>query len=87
MVCDVGTRLAKLLAYLCHEYIPSEKGWRNPLTIPIKLTQEQLASMVGSCQQTVCELLKEYQAEGLINIQNRQITVTNPLRLLEAVEV
>jgi CRP-like cAMP-binding protein len=87
MVCDVGTRLAKLLAYLCHEYIPSEKGWRQPLTIPIKLTQEQLASMVGSCQQTVSELLKEYQEDGLIKTDNRQVTVINPLRLLELVEV
>ena len=87
MVCDVGTRLAKLLAYLCHEYIPSEKGWREPLTIPIKLTQEQLASMVGSTQQTVSELLKEYQESGLIVIKNRQITVINPLRLLETAEV
>ena len=87
MVCSVGTRLAKLLAYLCHEYIPSESGWHRPLTIPIKLTQEQLASMVGSTQQTVSELLKEYQAEGLIEIQGRQITVLNPLRLLEMVEL
>jgi len=87
MVCDVGTRLAKLLAYLCHEYIPGEKGWHRPLTIPIKLTQEQLASMVGSCQQTVSELLKEYQEAGLIGIKNRQITVINPLRLLETVEI
>lgn len=87
MVCDVGTRLAKLLAYLCHEYIPNETGWHQPLTIPIKLTQEQLASMVGSCQQTVSELLKEYQDQGLIEIRNRQITVTHPLRLLKTVEV
>jgi CRP-like cAMP-binding protein len=87
MVCDVSTRLTKLLAYLCHEYIPSEKGWRRPLTIPIKLTQEQLASMVGSTQQTVSELLKECQQSGLIVIKNRQITVVNPLRLLETVEI
>lgn len=87
MVCDVGTRLIKLLAYLCHEYIPGEKGWHQTLTIPIKLTQEQLASMVGSTQQTVSELLKEYQMQGLIQIQNRQIVVINPLRLLEQVEL
>lgn len=87
MVCDVGTRLAKLLAYLCHEYIPNEKGWLQPLTIPIRLTQEQLAAMVGSCQQTVSELLKEYQEQGLIEIRNRQITVVHPLRLLKTAEI
>lgn len=87
MSCDVGTRLAKLLAYLCHEYIPGEKGWRQPLTIPVKLTQEQLAAMVGSCQPTVSDLLKEYQQQGLIGIKQRQITVLNPLRLLEMIEV
>ena len=87
MVCDVGTRLAKLLAYLCHEYIASEGGWRQPVTIPFKLTQEQLASMVGSTQQTVSEVLKEYQGQGHIRIDSRQITVMNPLRLLEMVEI
>lgn len=87
MVCTVGTRLAKLLAYLCHEYIPDESGWQRPLTIPLKLTQEQLASMVGSTQQTVSELLKNYQAEGIIRVKGRQITVLNPLRLLKMVEL
>jgi predicted transcriptional regulator len=43
--------------------------------------------MVGSCQQTVSELLKEYQEDGLIKTDNRQVTVINPLRLLELVEV
>ena len=87
MSCDVGTRLAKLLAYLCHEYIPGEKGWHQPLVIPVKLTQEQLAAMVGSCQQTVSDLLKEYQQQELIEIRQRRITVLNPLRLLEKTEV
>jgi CRP-like cAMP-binding protein len=87
MVCTVGTRLAKLLAYLCHEYIPDESGWQRPLTIPLKLTQEQLASMVGSTQQTVSELLKNYQVEGIIIVRGRQITVLNPLRLLKMVEL
>jgi predicted transcriptional regulator len=43
--------------------------------------------MVGSTQQTVSELLKECQQSGLIVIKNRQITVVNPLRLLETVEI
>lgn len=87
MVCDVGTRLAKLLVYLCHEYISSEGAWSKPLTIPIKLTQEHLASMVGSCQQTVSETLNRYQEEGLIRVEKRRITVLHPLRLLEQAEL
>lgn len=87
MVCDVGTRLIKLLSYLCHESIPGEAGWHQPLTIPEKLTQDQLASMVGSCQQTVSDLLKDYQERGLIVIKNRQITVLNPLQLLNMVGI
>ena len=87
MVCDVTTRLAKLLVYLCHESMPSESAWRNPVHIPVKLTQEQLASMVGSTQQTVSETLANYQEEGLIAIKNRRITVLHPLKLLELAEI
>lgn len=86
MVCDVSTRLAKLLVYLSYEKLSDEASWQKPVEIPISLTQEQIAAMTGSCQQTVSELLKKFQGENLIQVSRRKITVLNPLKLLSKAE-
>lgn len=86
MSCDVSTRLAKLLVYLSYDQLTDEDSWVRPAQIPVSLTQEQLAAMVGSTQQTVSEMLKNFQEEGLIAISKRQITILNPLLLLHKVE-
>ncbi|OQX09373.1 MAG: Crp/Fnr family transcriptional regulator [Desulfobulbaceae bacterium A2] len=87
MVCDVDKRLAKLLVHLAYEHLRSEDSWEQPVTISPSLTQEQLAAMTGSCQQTISELLKEYQDEGLLQVDRRHIVVLNPLKLLEKAEL
>ncbi|MBM4274297.1 MAG: Crp/Fnr family transcriptional regulator [Deltaproteobacteria bacterium] len=86
MVCDVSTRLAKLLVYLSYEKLTDEASWLKPVDIPVNLTQEQIAAMTGSCQQTVSELLKKFQEERLIEVSRRKITVLNPLKLLSKAE-
>jgi CRP-like cAMP-binding protein len=87
MVCDVRTRLAKLLVYISYERLSSEESWQAPAIIPIKLTQDQMASMTGSCQQTISKFLKQFQEEELITIKNKKITIINPLKLLEKAEI
>jgi CRP/FNR family transcriptional regulator, cyclic AMP receptor protein len=87
MVCDVGMRLIKQLVYLGYEQLNSDQAWEQPVTISVGLTQEQLAAMTGSCQQTISELLGRYQDEGLIRIQRRRITILNPLKLLKKAEM
>jgi CRP/FNR family transcriptional regulator, cyclic AMP receptor protein len=82
MSCDVSTRLAKLLVYLSYDRLTDEDSWVRPTQIAVSLTQEQLAAMAGSTQQTVSEVLKKFQEEGLIAISKRQITILNPLLLL-----
>lgn len=86
MVCDVGTRLAKLLVYLCYDHLTDENSWMQPVHISVNLTQEQLASMTGSTQQTVSEILKKLQEEKLITIFKKRITILNPLKLLQKAE-
>lgn len=86
MVCDVGTRLAKLLVYIAHDELSAEDSWRRPVVLPVSLTQEQMASMTGSCQQTVSEFLGRFQAEGLVRVGRRKITILDPLGLLEKAE-
>jgi CRP-like cAMP-binding protein len=39
-----------------------------------------MASMTGSCQQTVSEALKELQRNGLIKITKKEITLLNLLK-------
>ncbi|MDD3815937.1 MAG: Crp/Fnr family transcriptional regulator [Desulfocapsaceae bacterium] len=86
MVCDVSTRLAKLLVYLSYEFLLDQEDWMKPVMMPFTLTQEQMASMTGSCQQTISEILKKFQADRLITISGKRITILDPLKLFELVQ-
>lgn len=81
MSCDVTTRLIKLLYYFsCRTMLPDRNAMNNSVTFPVKLTQEQIAAMIGSCQQTVSEILKQLQQDGMVRIsrRSREITILNP---------
>lgn len=83
MSCDVTTRLSRLLVSLsCYKQVDHDV-WRTSDTVPVKLTQEQLASMIGSCQQTVSEILKQFEKEGIIQISHnrREIIILKPVSL------
>jgi len=86
MVCDVSMRLAKLLVYLSYDLLSDESSWIKPVTLSHSLTQDQMASMTGSCQQTICEVLKRFQEDKLVCISKKKITVLNPLKLLGEAE-
>lgn len=83
MVCDVGTRLLKLLVYLCPDLLAESRTAAGGITLPVSLTQEQMADMTGSCQQTVSVLLKKFQGEGLIGLSGRRIVLLDPQRILK----
>lgn len=87
MVCSVRARLIKLLIYLSYDHLPDEMSWAQPVKVPVGLTQEQVASMIGSCQQTVSELLKSLQKDGLISVSKKEITIINPLESLQETEM
>lgn len=87
MVCDVGMRLVKLLVYIGYDSLHTEDAWLNPVHLPVRLTQEQMASMTGSCQQTISELLNHYQEEGLIEFNRKEIVILSPLELLEKAQI
>jgi CRP/FNR family transcriptional regulator, cyclic AMP receptor protein len=86
MVCDVRTRLARLLIYLCYDGLTDVGSLEGPVRLPVSLTQEQLAAMTGSTQQTVSEILKKFQEEGFINVSQRHITIVKPQALLQAAQ-
>ena len=85
MVCDVNTRMLKLLFYLCSNSLLDRACLTQPIKVPITLTQEQMASLTGSCQQTVSETLKQLQDAGLISISKKEITLLNPLEIIDKI--
>ncbi len=85
MICDVHTRLLKLLVYLGHHELLDPGVWSNPVTIPIRLTQQQIAEMIGSCQQTVSATLKRLELEGLIRLAGKDIILLKPLDALNCI--
>ena len=86
VVCSVEGRLIKLLIALVYDLLPDAEAWRRPVTVPLRISQEQLASMCGTTQPTVSDLLQKVQKEGQIRVERRRITLLHPLRLLSGVD-
>ncbi|WP_027367789.1 Crp/Fnr family transcriptional regulator [Desulfocurvibacter africanus] len=86
MVSDVVTRILKLLLQQAYPLLDDEEAWEQPVALPVTLTQEQIASLTGSCQPTVSETLRLLQEEGLIEMRRREIVLLNPLTALKRIE-
>lgn len=85
MVSDVPTRLLKLLMCIsCHSMIGRE-AMNTPLPVSLKLTQEQMAAMIGSTQQTVSETIKKLKEEGLLDVSGKEITLLEPQKILKLI--
>ncbi|MBW5447819.1 cyclic nucleotide-binding domain-containing protein [Cohnella sp. CFH 77786] len=70
---NVRTRIIKRLLYLSEEYGGSR--------IPVKITHQQLADMVGAVRETVSKVLQDLQDKGLIEIRDKMIRLTDPQTL------
>ena len=86
MVCDVTTRLLKVLVYLSYPAVAEGAFAEEPITVPTRLTQGHLAAMIGSCQQTVSEILSKLAQEGVIRVDKRGITLLRPAETLSFME-
>ncbi len=82
MVCDVTSRLSRLLVYLSLTHLPKGDPDCGPISVPFTLTQEDMAAMTGSCQQTISETLRMLQEEGYIRLSKREITILKPSEML-----
>lgn len=76
-------RLVHLLLELSEQY-----GRRTPdgVELSIRLAHQDLASVIGSTRETVTVLLGELQAEGLLRVGRRKITVRKLEALAASVE-
>ena len=79
---NVEARLIYQLISIASDHLEDESTWRSPVKLPVKVSQEHLASLTGSTQPTICEMLQQLQRIGLITVECRQITIHDPLRLI-----
>ena len=76
-------RLAKLLIELAQEHgNPTSLG----VEIRLKLSHQDLASIIGSTRETVTHSLGQLQAEGLVLLGRQRVTVCSIERLTAAVD-
>jgi len=71
---EVDRRLAKLLLDLAQKH-PS-KGAKG-LKINIKLSHQELATMIGTCRQTVTTTLQKFKRNGLIHTGKMSVEILN----------
>ena len=77
---NVRERLAELFLMLKKTYgIQENNRWR----LDIKLTREEIASMVGTANETVIRFISEFKDEGLIEQEGKTIFIVDEERLVE----
>ncbi|QDU37619.1 Global nitrogen regulator [Maioricimonas rarisocia] len=76
-------RLVHLLMELAEKYGQRTTGG---VTIGIKLSHQELASIIGSTRETVTVVLGELQAEGSLIIKRRQIILTDMEGMARSIE-
>ena len=77
---NVRERLAELLLMLQNKFGVKEK---NRTKLDILLTREEMASMVGTANETLIRFIAEFKVEGLIEQEKKTIFIKDEKRLLE----
>jgi CRP/FNR family transcriptional regulator, cyclic AMP receptor protein len=72
---DVPARLAKRLLELAHDY-----GTSGPdgIAISLRLTQVELAAMVGATRESINKHLSTFRARGVLDMQRGHIVIRRP---------
>ena len=76
-------RLTHLLLELAEQYGAKVDG---AVRLSIKLSHQDLASIIGSTRETVTVVLGDLQAEGLVSVGRRRITLLETNKLAETVQ-
>lgn len=75
-------RLAALLLNLTHRY--HERGYSSSELV-LRMTREEIASLLGLKLETISRLFSRFQAEGLIQIQGRSVKLLDQVALKQMV--
>lgn len=73
VLLDVDGRIARLLLDAAAE--------SGGATIEKRLTHQTIAQMIGASRETVSRAMREFQDNGLISVQRRQISIANRVGL------
>lgn len=73
---SVRARIVKRLLRLQAYHASLVPGGQKP--VPLRITHQQLADMVGAVRETVSKIIKELQEEGLIRVEQRLIYLARP---------
>lgn len=76
---DSYTRVIKLLLHLSEKYgtFISE----NSVELDLILTRSEMADVIGTSRETVSRILNQLSKEGVINIDEKKISITNKSKL------
>lgn len=75
---DSSARVAGLLIFLAEKY---GKKKNNFIVLDISLTQQELASMIGSSRETVSRVLGQFESEDLIKTSRKKIKIFEPEKI------
>jgi len=78
MFRDVPSRLARLILRLVDQH-PREM--RRGLRINIKLSQQELANLIGATREMTSSVLNSFKKSGLIDIEQKYIYIVNRKKL------
>lgn len=73
-----SARVALALLRLSHNCGLHKNGY---IRIDAPITHQEIANMIGSCRQTVTEVLRDFERLGFITHEGRQILISNPQAL------
>jgi CRP/FNR family cyclic AMP-dependent transcriptional regulator len=74
---DVYGRVARQIQSFARQY--GQRGADGAVTIPIRLTQSDIASLVGATRERVNQVMTSFKQQGYIAVdRNYRITVHNP---------
>lgn len=82
---NVRERLAELLLLLKESH--GEEGEDGKIRINIKLTREEMATMIGTANETLIRFISEFKDEGLIEQDGKFIIITNEDELINWADV
>lgn len=77
---NVRERLAELFLMLKQTYGIAE---RNRTKLDIKLTRDEMASMIGTASETVIRFISEFKEEGIIEQEGKVIFIKDEEKLIE----
>jgi CRP-like cAMP-binding protein len=70
---EVSVRLATLLSNLANRFGETNE---SGTVLNLRLTHQDLASMIFSTREAVSKVMSEFQRDGLVEAQNRKISIS-----------